>query len=405
MIIPEEQFPDYIGRTDRGLPNRFPQRIVKRMMEIEEAQGVPFSEYLLRRHHKDKKPVVEIAQEVGVGVTAIERLFEFYEIPKMTSPEIQSFLFQTPEHREKVRKRREERNKDPEYVKRRSETNRRVARNNWSNPEYAAARSRASKRMWEDPEYRKMMSDKLSDAGRNRAYSPEETLRRSEHMRKQHQDPEFEQGRINAIKSSDAIKTRWNDPEKKRRHTAAMRALHADPEFEARRVAASRRARADPANQGRYSLPTIHGERSDIGYAKSSFEANIARVFALLNRAYTTNEVFSLEVPGKYKELFPDGQTYFYMDFKTLNPNGKTICYEIMVPPYDSSTRFAKIDMLKRQYLGMDIRVINEEMYERLERTFRERINNSSGLIGWEAYHDNLRTNPEKYGLSRPLPS
>ncbi|MEM5797493.1 MAG: hypothetical protein QXD72_02435 [Candidatus Aenigmatarchaeota archaeon] len=78
-----------------------------------------------------------------------------------------------------------------------------------------------------------------------------------------------------------------------------------DPEFRERQAEAARRARLNPNNVERYYLPTIRGYRGDIKlYAKSTWEANFARILLYCGREFYTGETFRLKVTDEYRELF-----------------------------------------------------------------------------------------------------
>ena len=170
-----------------------------------------------------------------------------------------------------------------------------------------------------------------------------------------------------------------------------------DPKFRKRNAEAVRNARFNPENLSLYKLPTIQGYRKDIGFeAQSSWEANLARIFQYLETEYYPHEKFDLNVSDKYGGLFDSDKTSVQIDFLVRNQRGKLILYEIMASHLEGEKDLAKLEMLVEQY-PLPLRIITPKKYHRLERLFKEKIQNSEEFFGWEDSKDNLITNPEKY--------
>ena len=173
-----------------------------------------------------------------------------------------------------------------------------------------------------------------------------------------------------------------------------------DPEFRERHAEAVRIARHNPKNIGKYALPTIHGYRADIDLeASSMWEANLARVIMFAGREFTHQTPIRLRVEEKYRKLFNSDTCETSLDFMTTDNRGNTIAYEIMAHPLEAERDWAMLEMTAEQYR---IRVvpITERFYKRVEKKFKDKINNHSYFAGWEDMQDNLRTNPTKYGIS-----
>jgi hypothetical protein len=55
----------------------------------------------------------------------------------------------------------------------------------------------------------------------------------------------------------------------------------------------------------RFPLPTIAGERKDMGFAQSAWEANLHRVIKLSGRDYETHMPLKISLPAKETVVFP----------------------------------------------------------------------------------------------------
>ena len=171
-----------------------------------------------------------------------------------------------------------------------------------------------------------------------------------------------------------------------RSHAEATRANWQDPEFRQRNAEGVRQVRLNPANLVRYHLPTISGERWDVGFTQSAWEANLARILHLIGRENLIHEVLRLS----------NGH-FFELDFLTINPRGNLVGYEIMAHPLENPEGWAKLERVITEYPYITFRVIDHRFYRRLERRFTERISLDPRFAGWEERGDNLRTNPQKY--------
>lgn len=160
-----------------------------------------------------------------------------------------------------------------------------------------------------------------------------------------------------------------------------------DQEFRQRNAEAVRQARLNPDNLSRYHLPTIYGERWDIDFAQSSWEANLARVLRLVGRGYLPHQRLRLD----------DG-SLFGVDFLTLDRRGRMVAYEIMVHPQEDPKGWDKLEEAISNYPNIVFRIVDHGFYDRLKNRFAQRISQDSNLAGWEDKDDNLRTNPQKYG-------
>jgi len=234
-----------------------------------------------------------------------------------------------------------------------------ATRANWQDPEFRQRNAEGVRANWQDPEFRQ---------------------RNAEGVRANWQDPEFRQ------RNAEAIRANWQDPEFRQRHAEATRANWQDPEFRQRNAEGVRQVRLNPANLVRYHLPTISGERWDVGFTQSAWEANLARILHLIGRENLIHEVLRLS----------NGH-FFELDFLTINPRGNLVGYEIMAHPLENPEGWAKLERVITEYPYITFRVIDHRFYRRLERRFTERISLDPRFAGWEERGDNLRTNPQKY--------
>ena len=238
-------------------------------------------------------------------------------------------------------------------------------------------KAEAIRENWEDPEFRK---------------------RNAEAIRENWEDPEFRK------RNAEAIRENWEDPEFRKRQAEGVRKeLHKrweDPEFRKRQAEGVREVRLNPENIENYKLPTIHGNRNDIGYAQSAWEANFARVLLYCDREFIRNEKFRLEVKPELKYLFKSDVTDLSIDFVVKDKRGELVLYEIVAHPGENPVGFAKLEMLIEQY-PVEVRTIGKRYYRRLEKHFKDKIESHQDLSGWETGKDNLKTNPEKYGVNQ----
>ncbi|GEM_PF-4132993 len=317
---------------------------------------------------------------------------------------------QSARAREELAKYRE----DPEIQQRQQEASRQFLLKLWQDPEFRARRIAASvtqlDRLRNDSEFRKKQSE-----GKSRymleAWNDEERRQKFiEGIKRSWEDP------LRKEKAASVLKEKWLDP----LYRTKMISLLEDPEFQKRRIngaqtelyqrwrenpsfrekiaEASRRARLDPQNTDKYYLPSIQGFRRDINfYAQSMWEANIARILIYCDREFYTREIFRLNVPQRYTTLFNQRETELSVDFVIKDPRDNIILYEIMAHPLENPLGITKLEMLVEQYPQLNLRVIDERTYKRLEKNFKRKINHHSSLIGWEHSEDNVRNNPEKY--------
>lgn len=194
-------------------------------------------------------------------------------------------------------------------------------------------------------------------------------------------------------KNAEGVKTmlgeRWKDEGFREKQSEAVKAMLGerwkDEDFRKRQAEGVRRARLDPENLARYKLPTIYGGRWDIGFAQSSWEANLSRVLKIVGREFLTHESLRLN----------DG-SIFQIDFLTLDKIGRMIGYEIM-SPLEDETCWEKMEKVILEYPNILFKIVDQRFYRRLERRFSKKINQDSDFAGWEGKKDNLKTNPSKY--------
>ncbi|GEM_PF-4866451 len=196
---------------------------------------------------------------------------------------------------------------------------------------------------------------------------------------------------------AEVVNENWEIPGVRERHAKAVNEHWKILGVRERHAKAVRDARLDPKNRGKYYLRTIQGVRRDVGYAKSTWEANLMRIFVLCGRSYTTGEKVRVAIPEKYCGLFKDNVADLEIDFMVTDPRQRKKAYEIMSEKEKSEMGLAKLEMLAQQHPEIKMRYVTEEMYHRLKRRFKKRINANQNFCGWEEQGDNLRSNPIKY--------
>ena len=299
---------------------------------------------------------------------------------------------------------------DPEFRARNAARIRNELSRRWQDPAFrsriAEASRRGSTKKWQDPGYRERKSQEARELMMRLRQDPDIMRRQREAsnaaIHERWQNPEFRE-RMSKLFRENATR-QWEDPGFRERKSVGTREqskqMWRDPEFRERMLEALRRTRVELERSGLYYLPTIHGFRSDIGFdAKSSWEANFARVLLLLGREFYPRKTFELTVTSPYMDLFNFDHTEIDLDFITIDSRGNRVAYEIMAHPLEGVKDWAKLEMLAEQYPHITVKPVTARFYHRLQRRFEERINTDSNLAGWETGEDNLKTNPEKYGV------
>lgn len=347
-----------------------------------------------------------IAIHLGVHRRIIKILLVSSGIPSLSRIESLRQKYADPNFRKADNTRRHEQSLNPTFRKHKSE----AIKTALSKPEIRAVLSEKSTARWADPEYKKRVSAATSiGLKRKWANDPEfakqTSARFAATLRRLWEDPNF------LVRNRARIQALWADKDYRNKKAAAsaiiLKQTRQQPDFAKKQVAGIRRKFEDSDFRTRHSeaarknavLPTIFGYRSDIDmFAKSAWEANIARVLQFTGRDFTQGFELLLTIPPEYQDLFKTSRTSFTPDFMIVNGNRQIAAYEIMAHPFKDPFASAKLRIAVEQY-GSQIRisVITKRFYRRLEKVFSSAINADSRFSGWETEKDNLRTNPYKY--------
>lgn len=227
---------------------------------------------------------------------------------------------------------------------------------------------------WEDPDmrqnHRASMRKKFEEPG----YRKRQAAGTQRHLEKKWADEKYRQ------QKSDEMKQRWEH----------------DSAFRERTVLATRQSRLQ-TNLRQLPIRTIKGERKDIGYAQSTWEANLARIFTLLGQPYSTHVRYDVAVPEDDQDLFGKKDIATSIDFIVQRSSNRNIGYEIIAHPTENSKDLKKTQYVTTQH-GIPVRIITERAYHRLQKRFKDRISKHQTLAGWEIPKRNLRTHPDIYG-------
>lgn len=379
-------------------------------------------------------------------------LLEKWQNPEWRQMKTEEFraMRQNPEFKQKINAGIEAKMQDPAYRQRVSDAARTTFAQSAQHPEWRQRDIAATKAKWQDPEYRARMAEVTSTSLKRLWQDPEFRQRRVATASAQQRDP------IHRKKLTQGIKAKWQDPEYRakkaqellnlwgdpefrskkaqelanlkqdpgyrKRHAERNRAMLArlrldpawraknlaavraswaerwsDPEFRARMAEVGRQTRLNPDYLNRWVVPTIHGERWDIGHAQSAWEANLARVLRFVGRQVSYRQSFRLA-----------GNDIFELDFLTVDNRGRLVGYEIMAHPVEYLDGWDKLEQVIEQYPEIVFRIVDEHFYRRLESRFAQRINGDPQFAGWEHTGDNLRTSPDKFAptsTNSPTPS
>lgn len=257
-------------------------------------------------------------------------------------------------------------------------------------PSLAEVNRRILKAHWQDPDFVERHAEWSRQSLQERRQDEAFQGHRLAGLRKKWEDPDYREAR------AEFLRRKRLDPDFNDRMNKAIIKARQDPAYKE----ITRRRRLNPNNIANYTLPTIQGERRDIGfYAQSAWEANIARVLMYCGRAFYSREAFRLSVPPEYQDTFTADITEMSVDFITLDPRGNLQAYEIMAHPAEYSIGWMKLKLLIEQYPYLDVRPIIPKFYRAIRRHFQKRINADSRFAGWETKKDNLRNNPSKYAV------
>ena len=140
---------------------------------------------------------------------------------------------------------------------------------------------------------------------------------------------------------------------------------------------------------------SLGGYRKDIGhFVRSTWEANIARVFMVMGEKYLYEpQRFVLDITEDYRYLFPKADKTTYLpDFE----NGHYYEVKGSFDMEGGILSFAKFLMFIEQY-QVHLEIIDAPVYHKLEEEFAQAVNSDKRLCGWETLTDNIKTKPSKY--------
>lgn len=335
----------------------------------------------------------QAAKEIGVAVHTALRIAKAYGIPTLSQIEATKAKWADPNFRQMRSQQVSAQHQDPKMEAKRLAG----LKVKWQDKAYRERQARGASAKWQDPKFRQMKSQQIRSMHEN----PELEGRRVAGIKARWQDQDFRQR--SAVATSAVLRAQWQNPEFRRRQIEDTKTRWADddyrekvrkgskakwqePEFRARMGEITRQTRINPDYIGRFVLPTIYGNRQDIGYAQSAWEANLTRVIMMSGREYIQREPLRLV-----------GGSILSVDFITIDGRNRMVAYEIMAHPKEDPDGWIKLENAVDQYPYIVFRVVDARFYERLRRRFQGRINVDTRFAGWESIKDSLRTNPQKY--------
>lgn len=367
------------------------KKTIDKLGEFENQLGeITFLEWFRQKAEQEQMSLTDISKQVGIGRPTLHSLASRYEIPFISWLEAIKAKWQEPEYRARM-----------------IESGKATLAVKWQDPEFRQQQAEKTRAQWEDPEFRRRWEEGMKTTWQD----PEFRIRNAEGIRANWQDPEFRK------RHAEGNRRLWEDPEYKRRMgeigKTTLERLRQDPEWRARNLAGvraswaerwqnpdfrtrmfevHRQIRLDPRYLNRWVLPTIYGERWDVGYAQSAWEANVARVLNFVGRTVSLREPLRLI-----------DNNIFEVDFLSIDNQGRLVGYEIMAHPGEDPEGWDKLESAINQYPEITFRVVDRKFYRRLEKRFAKRINLDPRFAGWENGADNLRINPDKYASFTPI--
>lgn len=365
--------------------------------------------YDLARRIQAGETLRGIEARLDVHRRIIRILLDVSGIPSLGRIESLKQKFADPNFKEADNARRRDQSKEPTFKEHKSA----ALKAAFSRPETKAVLSQKSTARWADREYKERVSVATSRGLRRKwdndpEFAEQASARSAANFRRLWEDPNF---LVQHIARTQAM---WEDEDFRNRNATASRIsleqTRQQSDFKEKQIAGVRRKFEDSDYRSRHAeaarknavLPTIFGYRSDIDmFAKSAWEANIARVLQFMGRDFTQGFELPLTIPVEHQDLFKIGTASFTPDFIVVNVNGQIVAYEIMAHPLKDPITSTKLRITVAQYgPQMRISAITERFYRRLERIFSPAINADSRFSGWETGKDNLRTSPSKYGAT-----
>lgn len=70
-----------------------------------------------------------------------------------------------------------------------------------------------------------------------------------------------------------------------------------------------------------------------------------------------------------------------------------------MAHGFENPIGWVKAELLIEQHPELQVKLVTQTFYQRLQRHFENLIDETDSLCGWEKTGNNLKTNPEKYAL------
>ncbi len=404
MIVSEEELSKYLGKRLDDLEGKVSFIILRKLRQYQEGMAnlnLSVIDYLFIEHHKNNKSLNQLRKELNISIHTLSKIFDVYNLPmldiKESTKRAISELWKNPAYRvykikqiKEFRGTKEAREKYSEFSK-----------NLWLDPKMrekmVIGLRKSMKIKGQEPELREKRSKKQLELWSNPEYREKQTKLIIDSMGKVWQNPEFREKKSKQAKEWSS--RLWQTEEYRSKMSEVGRRVltnsWGDPNFRNKML-------HKLLTQNYLSLHTVYGYRGDLGFPTwSTWEANLARILIYCGRLFESRKILELKVDEKYENIFQGKKIDVIIDFLVVDNRENIYLYEILVKSFKKQEGMAKLEMILEQYPNLDLRIINQSYYERLERWFKDKINSDSRFIGWETYKDNLKTNPEKYSKSK----
>ncbi len=176
MLVNQDELHQYLGYDLHSLQQRVTFETLESLRDIDKETrrkfGLPLLDYLFLSHQIGNRGLFNLSLETGIDKGIIYRIFDFFQLPRLTVGEMHKRHWEDPEFRKNVVEKISDAVRDPEYRRKQSIASQR----NWEDPEFVRKQSEGVKAKWRDPEFKSKISfsrkEKWEDPNYRQAVDP-----------------------------------------------------------------------------------------------------------------------------------------------------------------------------------------------------------------------------------------